>query len=153
MKEFLRKIDLFGNLGDASLDKIAGRLNRHQFDAGQKIIQENEPGSRCHMIVSGMVRVTAEMTDEEDCFAILNPGDHFGEISLIDGQAASATVLAQEPTETVSLSKDDLMDLFDEDPKLVGTILHSMLQAFCRRLRQADQTLAFTRLMVRETKD
>lgn len=153
MKEFLRKIDLFNSLGDDALDKVAGRLKRHRFDAGQKIIQENEPGSRCHMIVSGTVRVTAEMTDEEDCFAILNPGSHFGEISLIDGQAASATVLASEPTETVSISREDMMDLFEEDPRLVGTVLYSMLQAFCLRLREADQTLAFTRLMVREKKD
>lgn len=153
MKDFLRKIDLFAGLGDAALDKVASRLKRHTFGSGERIIQENEPGSRCHMIVSGSVRVTAEMTDAQDCFAILNPGAHFGEISLIDGQAASASVLAQEATETVSLSRDDVMDLFEEDPRLVATVLHSMLQAFCRRLREADQTLAFTRLMVREKQD
>lgn len=150
MKEFLRKIDLFSSLGDEGLDRISARLKRHRFGDGEKIIQENEPGSRCHMIVSGEVQVAAEMTDEKDVFAILNPGDHFGEISLIDGQAASASVLARGETETVSLSREDIMDLFEEDPKLVATILHSMLQAFCRRLREADQTLAFTRLMVRE---
>jgi CRP-like cAMP-binding protein len=102
------------------------------------------------MIISGSVRVSAEITDSTEVFAVLNAGDHFGEISLIDGQAASASVIAEEPTETVSLSREDIMDLFEDDPKLVATILHTMLQAFCRRLREADQTLAFTRLMVRE---
>jgi CRP-like cAMP-binding protein len=150
MKEFLSKIDLFADLGDMELDRISSRLERHRFEAGARIIQENEPGSRFHMILSGTVRVIADLTDEQDCFAVLNPGDHFGEISLIDGQAASATVVAHEPTETVSLSRDDVMDLFEEDPRLVASILHSMLRAFCRRLREADQSLSFTRLMMRE---
>ena len=150
MKEFLRKIELFTGVAEAGLDKLARRLKSHDYPTGATIIQENEPGSRCHMIVSGTVRVTARMTDEQDFIAILNPGDHFGEISLIDGQAASASVVAQEPTRTVSLSKDDIMDLFVEDPRLVASILHSMLQTFCRRLRAADQTLAFTRLLARE---
>lgn len=150
MKEFLRKIELFSGLGDQGLEKIGSRLKRHTFADGERIIRENEPGSRCHMIVSGGVRISAEMTDEKDVFAILNPGAHFGEISLIDGRAASATVVAEGKTETVSLSREDIMDLFEEDPKLVATILHSLLQAFCRRLRETDQTLAFTRLMMRE---
>jgi CRP/FNR family transcriptional regulator/CRP/FNR family cyclic AMP-dependent transcriptional regulator len=150
MKDFLRKIDLFASLGDSGLEKISARLKRHTFAFDQKIIQESEPGSRCHMIISGSVRVSAEITDSTEVFAVLNAGDHFGEISLIDGQAASASVIAEEPTETVSLSREDIMDLFEDDPKLVATILHTMLQAFCRRLREADQTLAFTRLMVRE---
>ncbi len=150
MRDFLRKVDLFASFSDGDLEKIAGRLGRHRFETGARIIQENEPGSRCHMILSGSVRVTARMTGEEDCFAILNPGHHFGEISLIDGQAASATVVAEEPTETVSLSRDDVMELFDDEPRLVASLLHSMLQAFCRRLRETDQTLSFTRLMMRE---
>ena len=150
MKDFLRKVDLFAGLSDAELGKVSGRLSRHTYAPGERIIQENEPGSRCHMILSGAVKVTASMTGEEDFFAVLQAGDHFGEISLIDGQAASASVLAQEATETVSLSRDDVMELFDEEPRLVATVLHSMLQAFCRRLREADQTLSFTRLLMRE---
>lgn len=150
MKDFLRKVDLFAGLSDADLDKVSGRLASHRYEPGARIIQENEPGSRCHMILSGSVRVTARITGEEDCFAILNPGDHFGEISLIDGRAASATVVAEEATETVSLSREEVMDLFEKEPRLVAGILYSMLQSFCRRLRETDQSLSFTRLMMRE---
>ena len=63
---------------------------------------------------------------------------------------ATATVLDHEPTETVSLSRDDIKDMFEEDPRLVASILHTLLQVFCRRLRDADQSLSFTRLMMRE---
>ncbi len=150
MRDFLRKVDLFSSLTDAELETVAGMLERHRFAPGARIIQENEPGSRCHMILSGTVRVTARLTGEEECFAVLNPGDQFGEISLIDGLATSATVVAQEPTETVSLSRQDVMGLFESEPRLVASLLHSMLHAFCRRLRETDQTLSFTRLLMRE---
>ena len=68
------------------------------------------------MIVSGTVRVTASLTDQKDSYAVLNPGDHFGEISLIDGLAPSATVVADEDTEALSLSRDSLHEIIESEP-------------------------------------
>ncbi len=150
MRDLLRKVDLFSGLTEEELELVARTLKRHAFDAGAPIIEENLPADRCHVLLSGSVRVTASLTDQEDFYAILNPGDHFGEISLIDGLAPSATVVAEEASETVSIGRDDLHALLESDPRLAATVLMSMLRAFCRRLRETDQSLSFTRLMMRE---
>lgn len=150
MREFLKSAYLFAGLDDAELDRVASRLKRHAFSAGERIIQENEPADRCYMILSGTVRVTSSFSGKEDFYTILNPGDHFGEISLIDGQAPSATVVAEEETETLSISHDDLKTFLETDPRLAGKLLLSMLKALCRRLRETDQSLAFTRFMMRQ---
>ncbi|MBI3450962.1 MAG: cyclic nucleotide-binding domain-containing protein [Acidobacteria bacterium] len=150
MREFLKKTYLFSELEEAELDRVSGRLKRHEFVAGERIIQENEPADRCYMILSGTVRVTSSFSGKEDFYTILNPGDHFGEISLIDGLAPSATVMAEEPTTALSISHDDLRVFLEKDPRLAGKLLHAMLRALCHRLRETDQSLAFTRFMMRQ---
>jgi CRP/FNR family transcriptional regulator, cyclic AMP receptor protein len=150
MREFLKSTYLFSELDDHELDRVASRLKRGGFPAGDRIIQENEPADRCHMILSGTVRVSSSFSGKEDFFTILNPGDHFGEISLIDGMAPSATVVAEESAETLSISHDDLRSFLETDPRLASKLLMAMLKALCRRLRETDQSLAFTRFMMRQ---
>jgi CRP-like cAMP-binding protein len=150
MRDFLKKTYLFSGLDDAELDRVTGRLRRHRFTAGERIIQENEPADRCYMILSGTVRVSSSISGKEDFYTVLNPGDHFGEISLIDGLAPSATIVSQEAAEALSISHDDLRTFLETDPRLAGKLLMSMLKALCRRLRETDQSLAFTRFMMRQ---
>ena len=150
MRDLLGRVELLSDLGAEDLDRISGSLRQHSFRAGERIIEEGRPSDRFYILLSGSVRVTATLTDQKDFYAILNAGDHFGEISLIDGQAPSATVIAEEDCTAVSLGRDDLLDLLNSEPRLAATILMSMLRAFCRRLRETDQTLSFTRLMMRE---
>jgi len=57
----------------------------------------------------------AHATDREESYANPEPRDHFGEISLIDGLAPSASVVAEEAVETLSISHDDLKDLMATD--------------------------------------
>ena len=59
-------------------------------------------------------------------------------------------VVAEEPTEALSISHDDLKTFLETDPRLAGKLLMSMLKALCHRLRETDQTLAFTRFMMRQ---
>jgi CRP/FNR family transcriptional regulator len=150
MKTLLRNAYLFSSLDDAELERVVQRVKRHAFAAGERIIQENERADRCYLICSGTVRVTSSFSGKEDFFTILNSGDHFGEISLIDGQAPSASVVAEEATEALSISHDDLKTFLETDPRLAGKLLMSMLKALCHRLRETDQTLAFTRFMMRQ---
>jgi len=150
MKDFLREVDLLSGLDEEALDLVARKLRRHTFRPGDRIIQEDEPSGRCHMLVSGTVRVAAHATDREESYAILNPRDHFGEISLIDGLAPSASVVAEEAVETLSISHDDLKDLMATDPRVAAALLMSMMRSLCRRLRETDQSLSFTRLLVRQ---
>jgi len=150
MREFLRNAYLFAGLDEGELDRVERRLKRHRFAAGEPIIQENKEADRCYLLTSGTVRVSSGLSGSQDFYAILNPGDHFGEISLIDGQAPSATVIAEEPSEALSISHDDLKSLIETEPALAGKLLMSMLKALCHRLRETDQSLAFTRFMMRQ---
>jgi len=150
MEKILRKVHLFSGLSDGEMERVAKRLKRHSYPSGSTIIQEDQPSSRLFILLEGTVRVTASLTDQKDSYAILNPGDHFGEISLIDGMAPSATVVAEEPAVAVSISREDLHDIIEQEPSLGATMLMSLLKEFCRRLRETDQSLSFTRLMMRE---
>jgi len=150
MKDFLKTVDLFADLTEGELDRVTRALKRHTFRPGDRIIQENQAAERCYMILSGSVKVAASISGQEDLFAILNPGDHFGEISLIDGRAPSATVVAQETTHALSISHEDLKVLMENDPSIAAKILMSMMKGLCRRLRETDQTLTFTRFMMRQ---
>jgi CRP-like cAMP-binding protein len=149
MKDFLGQVGLFEGLDEAELERIARRLKRHSVPAGRTIIQENEPADRCWILLSGSARVSSSLAGSDSLYSLLNPGDHFGEISLIDGQAPSATVTTEAASELLSISHDDLKQFIESDPSIAAKLLHSMLRGLCRRLRETDQSLAFARFMTR----
>src|SRR5439155_22540221 len=65
-------------------------------------------------------------------------GDFFGELSLIDGQPRSATIIATQPTETVVLYRDGFQAFLKEHPEAAI----DMLQALSARIRQSDEFIA-----------
>ncbi len=115
----LRPVTLFEDLSDRELKAVAdaGRVVSH--DTGQAITSEGESGVGFHLIIEG----SAEVTVGGDRRARLGPGDHFGEISLIDGGPRTATVTVLEPTRTFSLSAWTFGPLLDKHPQITRKVL------------------------------
>ncbi len=115
----------------------AGRLRR--FARGEVIFHEADPGDSLHLIAKGRVaiRVTTPV-GEVATLAVLGPGDFFGELALLGPGSRTATVVALEKAETVSIHRDVFETLKSEHPS-VETFLTGVLGAQVRRL--SDQVL------------
>ncbi|MCU1450968.1 MAG: uncharacterized protein JWP02_3138 [Acidimicrobiales bacterium] len=100
------------------------------FAPGQAITEEGERGGRFYVLLDG----EADVLVGDDVVNRLKGGDSFGEVSLIDGQPRSATVVARTLVRTLSLSSWNFRPLLREHPSIGEAILLEM----CRRLRAVE---------------
>lgn len=117
----LRLIALFSPLPDRQLEKITERIKDIEFAPGQPIINAGEHGKALYIVSKGQVEVVkpAETHDARDMLlGILGPGECFGEMSLLTGDPASATIRAKDPVRCLAIMKDDFDDLLAKNPVL-----------------------------------
>ena len=132
---FLRNVPIFADLDDAELDKIAKLGTRKKYKKGNIIVLEQEMGAALFVIITGKVKVVR--TDEEGrevILSIFGPGEFFGEMSLLDGLARSATVGATSKSELFMIHRREFLDLLHEFP----AVAISLLAELTMRLRKAD---------------
>jgi CRP/FNR family cyclic AMP-dependent transcriptional regulator len=126
-------VPLFESLSRRHLRKIAGLTSTVEYDAGDTVIQEGEPGDAFFVAVSGQARVLSggKMLHR------LIPGDHFGEISLLDGRPRSASVVAETPLSLLRLPRASFLKIVREDADLARALLASL----ARMVRRVDRSL------------
>jgi len=102
LKAFLLATPFFGGLSDASLDLLVSMLVERRFDVGATVVAEGEPGRSMFIVHSGEL-VVSKLGDFGRVIrmASLEPGDFFGEMTLIEMQNRSATRRRGEPNRTV----------------------------------------------------
>lgn len=139
----LRNLGLFGALPEALLTSLAAELEFLDLPAGSYVFREGEPGACMFVILHGDMDVLKRSRDGHDSrVATLGPGDWFGEMSIIDVQARSATVLTTSPSHLIRLTAKDLDRLYRRDLKAYSLIVLNIAREMSRRLRVADGILA-----------
>jgi CRP/FNR family cyclic AMP-dependent transcriptional regulator len=143
LKAFLVATPFFGGLSDASLDLLVSMLVERRFDAGATVVAEGEPGRSMFVVHSGELVVSRlgnsgcaiRMTD-------LVSGDFFGEMTLIEMQNRSATVVAESPTVLYELTAQKLYACYKADIHAYVIVMQNINRELCRRLRRADGRIA-----------
>ncbi len=132
--EALRKVPLFSGLSQRHLDSIARAVREKSVQTGAVLARQGKSERDFVLILDGSARV------EQDghVLARLKAGDFCGEMSLIDGEPRSATVVAESPCALLLLDRRSFNMLLDLTPQLQKKIL----VALCQRLRDANSALA-----------
>lgn len=138
----LGRIPVFSNLSKSELRLIEKIVYQRNYHEKEIIFVEGEPGAGMYIIESGKVRIClGPHTDEEHEIALLENGDFFGELALIDDHPRSATAVALMPTRLVGFFRSDLLSFISRTPRMGVKIEQNMLQILVRRLRITDQKL------------
>jgi CRP-like cAMP-binding protein len=135
---FLPRVPLFGGLPDGALQRLLERMQLRACAAGQVICAEGDPAREMFIVRSGSVEVRKRALAGDACLARLRAGDEFGEMSLIDIQPRSASVVACEPTELYVLGNMDLLALYEEDLPSYTFFVQNLCRELSRRLRVAN---------------
>jgi ATP-binding cassette subfamily B protein len=94
----LRAIPLFEHLDDAQLAAIADLFVTERYAEGEVVVEEGASGDRLHIIVRGKIEVLKRDADGRPRrLAVLDDGDFFGEIALLQGVPRTATVRTRSP--------------------------------------------------------
>jgi CRP/FNR family transcriptional regulator, cyclic AMP receptor protein len=120
--DLLRKVSLFSGLDDRELDSLADEFNERRFSAGDTIALEGEGGLMFFVVDSG--EATVEVHGRE--VARLGPGDHFGEIALIDRRPRTATVTAISELKTFGLPVFVFRPYVEARPEVAWKLLEAM---------------------------
>jgi CRP/FNR family transcriptional regulator, cyclic AMP receptor protein len=134
----LRNVPIFADLEDKDLEKIV-KLGTHQkYKKGNIVVLERESGAALFVIISGKAKVVRMDEDgREVILSIFGPGEFFGEMSLLDGLARSASVVATEKSELFMIHRRDFLGLLHDFP----TVSISLLSELAMRLRKADMQI------------
>ena len=131
----LKRVPLFSQLNEDDLEKIRNLCVTQHYVKDQIILIEEEAGNTLFLIQKGRVKVS-RMSDDgrEVILSILEPGDFFGELSLIDGKVRSASVTAIEDSEVLMLRRGDFLGVLSDYPQ----ISISLMKELATRIRKSD---------------
>jgi CRP-like cAMP-binding protein len=140
----LREVGLFGALSDEVLEHLARTLKTLRVNPGDAIFREGDSVAReMYVVLEGEIEVSKRSRRGRDVrVAILGPTDCFGEMSMIDLQARSASVRALAPSRLVRIASEDMDALYRYDLKSYTLIVLNIARHLSRRLRVTDGILA-----------
>jgi CRP/FNR family transcriptional regulator, cyclic AMP receptor protein len=133
----LSLVPLFAGVPRHRRYAIAQLAQPRRFAAGEVVFRMGQMGSALHVIRTGQMSVVRETQSEALILATLGPGEFFGELSLFDQGPRSATVIAAEDSETLSLGRSDILEILNRYPEVALAFLTSL----CQRLRSAGNLL------------
>ncbi len=132
----LRMLPLFKELGEGGLEEIAAHLIERRYPRNTTIVEEGLPGDYMYVIREGRVKVTKLSEDgREKILEILEAGDFFGEMSLLDREPRSASVKTLDASRLLALSRNDFLSVLRRSPDVSVAVI----QELSRRLRWADE--------------
>src|SRR3954468_17213886 len=137
--ELLSRVPLFSELSREELERISRVSVARSFPAGVRVFHEGDHSDACYLVRTGALRVTREHSDGRAiALATLGPGDIFGELAMLDGQARSASVETLSDSELLALPASDFRRLLAEHSR----ISVKLIIALTRRLRETNERVS-----------
>jgi CRP-like cAMP-binding protein len=129
--ERLRHVPLFAGLSKRDLEFVASRVDEISLKPGQTLIREGQPTESFFILESGHVQITRAGKSA----ARLGPGDFFGEIGMLDGGPATATVVTDGAAEAMVLSHAQFRDAIKGNDGLALQVIAAMAKRLRADLR------------------
>ena len=113
---------------------------RQRYRKSEIIFEEGSTGSEMYLIHSGRVLLSVRQNETQQTpLVVLNPGDFFGEMALVDDSPRSATASAiEEDTELIVMDRAKFMFMVRQQPEFALSLMHTL----CQRLRDMDKRLS-----------
>ena len=136
--EMLKEVKLFELMDDTEREALCGLMETQHFNKGETVFAAGDAGDSVYIVREGNVQVYIENYEGHKIILRENlKGDVFGDISLLDGGPRTATAVAVEDTETLSVDRDSLLALITKYPH-AGL---DLLTVMGRRLRATNELL------------
>lgn len=139
------KVLLFRALADAELQAIMKYFEIISFSPGEIVIGEGDLSPSFFIILEGTVNVTVNQNGKEVFICCIGAGDIFGEAAMFLKVKRTATVTVSEDAIIIKMVRQDMIQYLKEQPIAGNKILLLMIYSLLKKLRDANQELAFER--------
>lgn len=120
----LQRSPLFRGLPPAALPRIVELAVQRSFRSSEVVFSQGDPGNALYAVVTGRIRISAGAADGREIFLnLMEPGDTFGEIALLDGGARTASATAVAPSELVAILREHFLALLEREPRVALELL------------------------------
>ena len=123
------------------LDALLASMTRLQIAEGVAVIEDGDRSAPLHFVMEGKLRCYLEKDGERVEIGQILPGQYIGEVSILDGGPATATVIADCPCTLLELTGAGFKSLERTNPQLASTLVRTIIKLLVERLRAVDQLL------------
>jgi CRP/FNR family transcriptional regulator, cyclic AMP receptor protein len=128
----LRQHPMFRDLGTEALDQLCRYAKHTSLRRGATICSKGDPGNFLFIVISGTVKISVSSPDGRNAILnLINAGDLFGEVAVLDGQARTADAIANTNCEIFVLDRRDFLPFVRSQPELAMRLI----ELLCTRLR------------------
>ncbi|MFN2519515.1 MAG: Crp/Fnr family transcriptional regulator [Candidatus Limnocylindria bacterium] len=139
----LSRISIFAQLSEEELRALAERTRPRTFQRADTIFRKDDPATHLYLVLEGAVKIALPGEfGQEALVALVRAGDFFGELSLLDGGARSASATATEETHAALLARDDFLSFLEAHPAATRVVLAELARTI-RRLSDRVEDLIF----------
>ncbi len=137
--DLIRRVSLFSMLTSAQAEALAAAVSKKRFKRGEILVEQGKKSNALYIVLTGRTRVVmADSKGREVILATLKSGDYVGEMSLIDDEPHSATVVADQQVDVLLLGRDSFLRCLGENMEMS----HSVMRVLVQRLRKASQNIS-----------
>lgn len=141
IRTYLRRSPLLQALSEDSLRRLAERARVVHWERGRVVLRSGDPGSSMMIVVRGRVKITAGSPNgRERILNIIESGETFGEMALLDGAPRCADAEATEPTTALVVGREAFEAVLDADPVFARRVIADL----CARVRKATDLVEDT---------
>lgn len=136
--ELLKSHYLFKDLAPSSIERIAALGVTRTLGANQPLFSKGDEGDALYGVLHGRIRISAVApSGKEVILNVINPGEIFAEIALLDGGPRTADASAMEATELLQIHRRDFLQFLESEPRVAS----HLLKLVCDRMRVMNEML------------
>ncbi|MEE9580205.1 MAG: cyclic nucleotide-binding domain-containing protein [Nitrosomonadaceae bacterium] len=140
--DLISKTKLFGVLDRFDINLLASYMSLYRTKKKDIILTEGEDGDYMLLLIEGSVDILKQDNQHRmKLITTLHPGMIVGEMAVVDGEKRFATCIAAEPSVFAVLTRDALVQIIDNEPKLGAKILVQLLAMMSEHLRETGGKL------------
>lgn len=140
-RSLLADVELFRTLSDDAFQRVSSQAQQRSLRRGDVIFREGDDANELFVVERGRIAIASRSIDgRESVFALMEPGDIFGEMSLFDPVGRSAEARALETSQVWAVPFDPIREVLNDQPAL----LWEVVALLARRIRTMDAALADT---------
>jgi CRP/FNR family transcriptional regulator, cyclic AMP receptor protein len=124
--DVLRRVPIFADLDEDELQRIGSVFKERRFAEGETVIQQGSGAAAFFVIDSGEAKVLVDGHEQRT----LKPGDHFGEMALIDAGVRTATIVAATQLQCSGVTFWDFRPLVEENGVIGWKLLQSLIEIY-----------------------
>lgn len=140
IKSSLKDLSVFSSLSDAELQAVADICKSQTVAVNELVFESGAQGDDLFVVLEGCIKIYTRITENVDKTLItLRKGGLFGELAVISEDYRSASAVALEKTDLISISRDNFEKLLDKNPSVGKKILNVFIRIIAGRLKNTTE--------------